>query len=215
MDDFIIELEWSEDYTLMQRMCRDIFNICPSLVTNQPRTDYFTKHFERNDAFYRARMWTKVRIGQIMHLPEYNEWQRLIPKFHLVSDVMFFVTCPEITPIFVPHRHPAPSPDWHAGALMLPLIGTDEQSITKYAHWHNPEDNRYIDSYNYIKGRPELSEIPDEEVAVEYCLHEKPAIFNRHQFHQVVNPTDHWRVVAHIPYDTESWDDCKKFALIK
>ena len=155
-------------------------------------------------------------------LPFYNSDFNPPPKIVLDyrkrlenSDIMFFVTCPEITPIFVPHRHPAPSPDWHAGALMLPLIGTDEQSITKYAHWHDPEDNRYIDSYNYIKGRPELSEIPDEEVAVEYCLHEKPAIFNRHQFHQVVNPTDHWRVVAHIPYDTESWDDCKKFALIK
>ena len=52
MDDFIIELEWSEDYKLMQKICRDIFNICPSLVTNQPRTDYFKKHFERNDAFF-------------------------------------------------------------------------------------------------------------------------------------------------------------------
>ena len=26
MDDFIIELEWNDDYKLMQKMCRDIFN---------------------------------------------------------------------------------------------------------------------------------------------------------------------------------------------
>ena len=62
---------------------------------------------------------------------------------------------------------------------------------------------------------PEQTLIPDEEVAVEYCLHEKPALFNRHQFHQVYNPTEQLRVVAHIVYDTESWEKCKELSLIR
>lgn len=117
--------------------------------------------------------------------------------------------------MFIPHRHPGESPDDFAGALMLPIIGTGTGSITKYAHWHDPAENKYIDSYNYIKGRPEQTLIPDDEVAVEYCLHEKPALFNRHQFHQVYNPTDNLRVVAHIVYNTESWEECKELSLIR
>ena len=77
-----------------------------------------------------------------------------------------------------------------------------------------PEDNKFIDSYNYIKGRPEQTQIPNDEVAFEYCLHEKPAVFNRHQFHQVYNPTEQLRVVAHIVYNTESWQKCKELSLI-
>tara|TARA_A100001035_G_scaffold277180_1_gene273480 strand:- start:143 stop:790 length:648 start_codon:yes stop_codon:yes gene_type:complete len=215
MDDFIIELEWSDDLNLMRQMCIDLYNITPNLVTNLPRSDYFKEVFEKNHAYWRARMWNKISLGPLLDRKEFNEWKRLIEKFKLYGDILFFVTCPEITPLFVPHRHPAESPYNFAGALMLPLIGTDERSITKYAHWHDPEDNKFIDSYNYIKGRPEQTQIPDDEVALEYCLHEKPAIFNRQQFHEVYNPTDSWRVVAHIVYNTESWEECKELSLIR
>tara|TARA_B100001287_G_scaffold169368_1_gene142486 strand:+ start:35 stop:682 length:648 start_codon:yes stop_codon:yes gene_type:complete len=215
MDDFIIELEWSDDLNLMRQMCIDLYNITPNLVTNQPRSEYFKEVFEKKHAYWRARMWNKISLKPLLDRQEFSEWKRLIEKFKLFGDILFFVTCPEITPLFVPHRHPAESPYNFAGALMLPLIGTDKRSITKYAHWHDPEDNKFIDSYNYIKGRPEHTQIPDDEVALEYCLHEKPAIFNRQQFHEVYNPTDNWRVVAHIVYNTESWTECKELSLIR
>ena len=215
MDDFIVEMDWSDDLRSLQKICRQIFDITPSLVTNLPRSDYWKEVFETSDAYWRSRMWNKIKARKIIHRPEYHELGRLIDKFHLQGDILFFVTCPEITPVFIPHRHPGESPFNYAGALMLPIIGTGTGSITKYAHWHDPEDNKSIGSYNYIKGRPEQTLIPDEEVAVEYCLHEKPALFNRHQFHQVYNPTEQLRVVAHIVYDTESWEKCKELSLIR
>lgn len=210
MDDYIIELEWSDDLRLMQRLCKELFAITPSLVTNLPRTDHFKQIFESRDAYFRSNMWNKINVRKVVDVEEYKDWARLIDKFNLYGDVLFFVTTPEITPVFIPHRHPGE----FAGALMLPIIGTGADSITKYAHWHDPEEIKSIDSYNYMKGRPEQTLIPDEEVAVEYCLHEKPAVFNRHQFHQVYNPTEQLRVVAHIVYNTESWQKCKELSLI-
>lgn len=215
IDDFVLEIDWSDDLRLMQKLCLDIFDITPSLVTNQPRSPYFQRVFENNHAYWRARMWNKIKLKNIYDYPEWSEWRRLVEKFKLHGDLLFFVTCPEITPLFVPHRHPGEHPEDFAGALMLPLIGCDERSITKYAYWHDPNDNKYIDSYNYIKGRPEETQIPDSEVAVEYCLHHKPAIFNRQQFHQIYNPTESLRVVAHIVFSTESWEECKELSLIR
>ena len=38
IDDFVLEMDWSDDLKLMQKLCLDIFDITPSLVTNQPRS---------------------------------------------------------------------------------------------------------------------------------------------------------------------------------
>ena len=51
MDDFIIELEWSDDLNLMRQMCIDLYNITPNLVTNQPRSEYFKEVFEKKHAY--------------------------------------------------------------------------------------------------------------------------------------------------------------------
>ena len=46
MDDFIVEMDWSDDLRSLQKICRQIFDITPSLVTNLPRSDYWKEVFE-------------------------------------------------------------------------------------------------------------------------------------------------------------------------
>ena len=108
---------------------------------------------------------------------------------------------------YVPHR------ERYAGSLMFPISGCTEDTVTSFAHWHDPKINAsewYWHSYN---GREEIKMFSEEEIAYSYSLLNKPILFNNGQFHQVQNNgNEHRRMVTiHFCEDRDlDWNTIKQ-----
>lgn len=211
--EYYIELEWTEELTRLSDLCKEVYHLLPDYTGNKPFTNdmemdpHFREVMWDNSAVQSTEHWNKIKTSKFWKDPLWNDFKVLSKKFNLTGDILFFYTSKEHHNSFSPHRHPG----W-PGALMFPLYNCDMNSITSWRRWIDPYDREQVGMYNEYIGEEEIRPLTDEETAAEYCLMDKPCVFNIHQFHQIYNnKLDNLRVVAHMVHDANDWSEVVEY----